>query len=88
MNKIIKLSNGDYKVEGGGTIWKFEYIFTRRFMDLVGDRCCWKRYRGGGIYYIDNIEIKYDLNRMTMEIQYCVVDLDRNGNHLRFEPPW
>lgn len=85
---IIGLSNGEFAVECGGTIWKFGNIYTRKFMNFVGHRYCWKRYRGGGVYYIDNVEIKYDINRMAMEIKWLVVDWDKNGNHMRWEAPW
>ena len=86
--KFKKISRKRIEEVTRGGIRKFEFdaVDTRKFYKLIGAEYCYKSNGESGYYYMDNIKIRYNLNEMNLEIEYVVVEWDKNENHGRSRP--
>ena len=66
--------------------YEFDAVDAKIFYKLVRAEYCYESNGKSGYYYMDNIKIRYNLNEMNIEIEYVVVQWDKNDNHGRARP--
>ena len=86
--KKIARKRVEERTRGGIKKYEFDGIDAKKFYKLVGTEYCYKDNGESGYFYMDNIKIHYNLNEMNLEIEYVVVEWDKNANHGRSRPPY
>ena len=74
--------------KGGIKKYQFDAVNAKKFYKLVGGEYCYKDNGEGGYYYMDNIKVYYNSNEMNVDIEYVVVEWDKNNNHGRARPAY
>ena len=86
--KKISRKRIEETTRGGIKKYEFDQVNTKKFYKLVGAEYCYKENGERGYYYMDNIKIYYNLNEMIVDVEYVVVEWDKNNNHGRSRPPY
>ena len=75
------------KMKGGEIKYNYVDIDCKKFYEYVGADGCYKANKENGYYYMDEISAEYNAKTMWLEIEYRIIEWDKNNNHGRSRPP-